>query len=252
MIELVSVLAISSLLLPPHLDHSPPSLLRRRIAAATLPFIFAPISSSSAADSYNYDAAASYDSGRRACPLAEALGLKSLRSTATGLCRGKRLEVGVGTGLNLPLYDAKVTASAHRCRPLFRHAARGVKGSKPATRRAAADERGRRLNLPTRASTPCWTPSRSACTATRRRRSRRCARVCALRPRRAARAPAVDGECGARLVPGRDCWRGEQARRQGLRLQPARRGARARGLEVVKRTEAVAGTVALLETRPKG
>ena len=35
----------------------------------------------------------------------------------------------------------------------------------------------------------------------------------------------VDGECGARLAPGRDCWRGEQARRQGLRLQPARRGA---------------------------
>lgn len=37
--------------------------------------------------------------------LADALGMGSLRSAAISRCRGRVLEVGVGTGLNLPFYD---------------------------------------------------------------------------------------------------------------------------------------------------
>lgn len=36
---------------------------------------------------------------------ADALGIGELRSSAIGRCRGRVLEVGVGTGLNLPLYN---------------------------------------------------------------------------------------------------------------------------------------------------
>ena len=39
--------------------------------------------------------------------LADALGLAQLRAEATSLCAGRVLEVGVGTGLNLPLYDSR-------------------------------------------------------------------------------------------------------------------------------------------------
>ena len=65
-----------------------------------------PTGSGSSYDGY----AASYndlDNG----PLAESLGLVQLRAEATGLCGGAVLEVGVGTGLNLPYYDPKRCAS---------------------------------------------------------------------------------------------------------------------------------------------
>lgn len=51
------------------------------------------------------DAANRYDS-LDGGPIARALGLEGLRVEATKLCRGRVLEVGVGTGLNLPLYDS--------------------------------------------------------------------------------------------------------------------------------------------------
>jgi methyltransferase OMS1, mitochondrial len=51
------------------------------------------------------DAANRYDS-LDGGPIASALGLEGLRVEATKLCRGRVLEVGVGTGLNLPLYDS--------------------------------------------------------------------------------------------------------------------------------------------------
>ena len=52
-----------------------------------------------------YDAAAQRYNELDDGALADALGFRQLRQDAVSLCRGQVLEVGVGTGLNLPLYD---------------------------------------------------------------------------------------------------------------------------------------------------
>ena len=58
-----------------------------------------------------YDGAASSYDALDGGILADTLGLGRLRREAVGLCRGSILEVGVGTGLNLPLYTpARVTS----------------------------------------------------------------------------------------------------------------------------------------------
>ena len=60
-----------------------------------------------AAESSAYDNYASSYDVLDGGVLADALGLAQLRAEATSLCAGRVLEVGVGTGLNLPLYDAR-------------------------------------------------------------------------------------------------------------------------------------------------
>ena len=253
MIELSGALLAISSLLPPHLDHPPPSLLRRHIAAATLPFIFAPISSSSAADSYNYDAAAaSYDS-LDGGPLAEALGLKSLRSTATGLCRGKTLEVGVGTGLNLPLYDAKVTASltaVDLSSGMLREASKApsrlpvelLQMNAEALKFADAS-----FDAVLDTFSLCVYGDPAAALAEMRRVCKPSGRVVLLEHQRSTANAALgwyqDATAGAASkLGGKGCVYNQRVEELAARA----------GLEVVKRTEAVAGTVALLETRPKG
>lgn len=54
-----------------------------------------------------YDAASSTYDSLDGGPAAEKLGLTRLREAAVGSCSGNVLEVGIGTGLNLPYYDAK-------------------------------------------------------------------------------------------------------------------------------------------------
>lgn len=73
------------------------------LAAAASPAL--PALADDARDGYD-DYAKNYDQ-LDGGPLADALGLDRLRSDAVGLCSGRVLECGVGTGLNLPLYDER-------------------------------------------------------------------------------------------------------------------------------------------------
>ena len=58
-----------------------------------------------------YDGAAGRYDKLDGGPLADALGLQRLRAAAVGRCRGRVLEVGVGTGLNLPMYNSDACSS---------------------------------------------------------------------------------------------------------------------------------------------
>ena len=187
--------------------------------------------------------------------MAEALGLKSLRSTATGLCRGKTLEVGVGTGLNLPLYDAKVTASltaVDLSSGMLREASKApsrlpvelLQMNAEALKFADAsfdavlDTFSLCVYGDPAAAAPCGDAPRVQAPS---------GRVVLLEHQRSTANAALgwyqDATAGAASkLGGKGCVYNQRVEELAARA----------GLEVVKRTEAVAGTVALLETRPKG
>ena len=58
-----------------------------------------------AARASDYDAYASSYDVLDGSAIADVLGLAQLRAQGVGLCSGRVLECGVGTGLNLPFYD---------------------------------------------------------------------------------------------------------------------------------------------------
>eukprot|EP00614_Pseudopedinella_elastica_P003595 CAMPEP_0172602622 /NCGR_PEP_ID=MMETSP1068-20121228/22805_1 /TAXON_ID=35684 /ORGANISM="Pseudopedinella elastica, Strain CCMP716" /LENGTH=273 /DNA_ID=CAMNT_0013404047 /DNA_START=32 /DNA_END=853 /DNA_ORIENTATION=- len=80
------------------------SVLSSPFKAATSAALFAPLAARAADPSRDYDHFSKTYDNLDGGPLAGALGLEDLRASVIGRARGKTLEVGVGTGLNLPFY----------------------------------------------------------------------------------------------------------------------------------------------------